>query len=447
MSDPESPLCSYYPENFEVDLNDKKRDYEAVVLLPFIDIAQLILQESLHCLSLSSSSSSNHVDLLTEEEKNRNRTGHSFKYYLKSSKELSEEQYEGEISPHEKCFEPAQRSGTMTSLPGYPSLSQLVLTTRNNLSTDTSSSKAHRTQQKNKKSAKVARENVYQLATLLHKGPINRLKWSHNNPSIDPLHPDRVTIRFLLNDDTNIFLFELAEQIRLQAPIHRYKHYDHHYEGMFKVPPGGHFIEYSFLLHLPKDENVNIQTVGLLAPFSTSTPPDEETAQPETIQSNTISETNETSSNMKAILIDNVLNKLCEIFGAVWCQFLPSCDVDEKSGSVSVKFCDVSHLQQMEQFLEDRFKKLALAELGEVGGVVVNWTAMRQLVVGVFDDNVHNSGDGKSNNGSKEEGFAEWLAKEWMHLVKFLPVFGSRVVEVWVDGSVKQYVLRDREWH
>lgn len=37
MIDPESPIYDYYPVNFDTDLNGKKQDWEAVVLIPFID--------------------------------------------------------------------------------------------------------------------------------------------------------------------------------------------------------------------------------------------------------------------------------------------------------------------------------------------------------------------------------------------------------------------------
>jgi len=42
MIDPESPLLYFYPEHFELDQNEKKQDWEAIVLLPFID-EQLLL--------------------------------------------------------------------------------------------------------------------------------------------------------------------------------------------------------------------------------------------------------------------------------------------------------------------------------------------------------------------------------------------------------------------
>jgi 5'-3' exoribonuclease 1 len=37
MIDSDSPLLHFYPENFELDQNEKKQDWEAIVLLPFID--------------------------------------------------------------------------------------------------------------------------------------------------------------------------------------------------------------------------------------------------------------------------------------------------------------------------------------------------------------------------------------------------------------------------
>lgn len=37
MTSPDSKVIDYYPINFETDLNGKKQEWEAVVLIPFID--------------------------------------------------------------------------------------------------------------------------------------------------------------------------------------------------------------------------------------------------------------------------------------------------------------------------------------------------------------------------------------------------------------------------
>jgi 5'-3' exoribonuclease 1 len=37
MTDETSPIVEYYPPNFQTDLNGKANDWEAVVLIPFID--------------------------------------------------------------------------------------------------------------------------------------------------------------------------------------------------------------------------------------------------------------------------------------------------------------------------------------------------------------------------------------------------------------------------
>lgn len=42
MTDTKSPIVDFYPEKFEQDLNGKKQDWEAVVLIPFIDEQKLL---------------------------------------------------------------------------------------------------------------------------------------------------------------------------------------------------------------------------------------------------------------------------------------------------------------------------------------------------------------------------------------------------------------------
>ena len=39
----QSPIIEYYPVNFNTDLNGKQHDWEAVVLIPFIDEVSLYI--------------------------------------------------------------------------------------------------------------------------------------------------------------------------------------------------------------------------------------------------------------------------------------------------------------------------------------------------------------------------------------------------------------------
>ncbi|CAH0626780.1 unnamed protein product [Chrysodeixis includens] len=63
MTDEDSPIVHYYPHNFETDLNGKRNDWEAVVLIPFINEVNLL------------SAMEPCYQRLTEEEKKRNTHG------------------------------------------------------------------------------------------------------------------------------------------------------------------------------------------------------------------------------------------------------------------------------------------------------------------------------------------------------------------------------------
>ncbi|KAK0651907.1 XRN 5'-3' exonuclease N-terminus-domain-containing protein [Cercophora newfieldiana] len=68
MTDPESPIIDFYPRDFELDMNGKKMDWEAVVKIPFIDEKRL----------LEAMGPKN--ELLSDDEKARNDFGVALKF-------------------------------------------------------------------------------------------------------------------------------------------------------------------------------------------------------------------------------------------------------------------------------------------------------------------------------------------------------------------------------
>lgn len=68
MTSPESPIVDFYPRNFELDMNGKKMEWEAVVKIPFIDEKRLL------------DAIKPRQRLLSPEEKARNEFGVSLKF-------------------------------------------------------------------------------------------------------------------------------------------------------------------------------------------------------------------------------------------------------------------------------------------------------------------------------------------------------------------------------
>lgn len=69
MTSASSPLRNYFPDDFETDLNGKRNDWEAVVLLPFVDEKALL--NAMHCIPM---------DKISEEERIQNVPGPSLSF-------------------------------------------------------------------------------------------------------------------------------------------------------------------------------------------------------------------------------------------------------------------------------------------------------------------------------------------------------------------------------
>ncbi|XP_051172121.1 5'-3' exoribonuclease 1 isoform X3 [Leptopilina boulardi] len=93
LTQTESPIIDYYPLDFKTDLNGKKQEWEAVVLIPFIDEKQLI------------NAMTPYDSQLTKEENGRNSHGPMciFTYSEEDMGEYSVPEYFPTIKSHANC--------------------------------------------------------------------------------------------------------------------------------------------------------------------------------------------------------------------------------------------------------------------------------------------------------------------------------------------------------
>jgi 5'-3' exoribonuclease 1 len=84
MSDPYSPIIDFYPQDFEMDMNGKKQDWEAIVKIPFIDQDRLQTAMKSMCSArypsrfYQPSHFTAREGALTAEERARNSMGNSW---------------------------------------------------------------------------------------------------------------------------------------------------------------------------------------------------------------------------------------------------------------------------------------------------------------------------------------------------------------------------------
>eukprot|EP00981_Chlorochromonas_danica_P000482 scaffold98_cov248-Ochromonas_danica.AAC.23 len=135
MTNAQSPVIEFYPEEFSVDMDGKKNPWEAVVLLPFLDEERLRHAEMIHCP----------VNKLSQAEVHRNQfgalLGHTYdptvmETYLSCNPEIGLPDivhcftrvtpFPFSLAPGE-FFKSCLLEGTEYPIAGYPSLSSLPL--------------------------------------------------------------------------------------------------------------------------------------------------------------------------------------------------------------------------------------------------------------------------------------------------------------------------------
>ena len=85
LTDDDSPIKEYYPEDFEIDLAGKKNDWQGVVILPIIT-PEKVVETYL-----------TKVKLVDEKEMRRNILGKSFIYFYNKDINITFNSYYGTI--------------------------------------------------------------------------------------------------------------------------------------------------------------------------------------------------------------------------------------------------------------------------------------------------------------------------------------------------------------
>ncbi|KAH8393599.1 5'-3' exoribonuclease 2 homolog [Drosophila serrata] len=91
MSNPDSPIIDFYPEDFKIDLNGKKFAWQGVALLPFVDEKRLF------------KALVPYYDQLTGEEVRRNKRGENYLYITTSSPHYKKVKKITEKSTEDEC--------------------------------------------------------------------------------------------------------------------------------------------------------------------------------------------------------------------------------------------------------------------------------------------------------------------------------------------------------
>jgi hypothetical protein len=303
FSAPTSPMLPFYPSTFEEDMNGKKMAYEAVIILPFIDMATLLETEK----SFVS------PEALSADENHRNSMGVVYSFLPTASLKIGDTATvsitEPQLSPMPHGFRPDLVKGTTLSTKGFPSLAQLPPADffKKSMGGKKESYFKHGSRGKGK-------QNIYDDEN--QKGVITASPGDSRTVAADEraekfrthISKAHIQMRLLFDDITCVFLHELTGQIHSRF---------NSFHSQLK----------------PADSRLSPDAIdGLFCVSSTAF----------------------LSQELAPELIENVMPKVLMIFGKCELNLLPLYYIDRESGILWLKFDDASHFRQIDQFITQK---------------------------------------------------------------------------------------------
>lgn len=425
MCDPTSPLAHIYPDDFSTDRNGKKQEYEAVVLLPFINLPELLAAEA-QCVP---------TGRLSADEVARNQFGVSYLYQHAPPTAVSASGHASvttavTVTEHPSvftpgvCFAAALIPGTVPpviSIPGFPTKAALeeVVNYAKGYGKG-KGSKRNRVRPncygvnggESDSSGIADARNAFPMPglppTSTADAPISTAAQPQRTQPISSSDSSTLELRLVLDARTSAFLHAVAAQVAAQSPF---------------------FTPYSELFGGGSGDGAGAGgPTPAVVQFSLSS----------------LHATGSVLTRCREALVEgDVLSKAAAVFGTVTGALQPV-GLLSMDGTVSIKFVDVSHLAQLEEFLCQRLLGNALLEqlcalsIGPSAGASAQSSASGGLV---------GSGIGFARKvilgsyaGADTERFVSWLNKELYKLQAHLPQFTCatlQCVEETADGKEK----------
>jgi hypothetical protein len=459
MNQDASPLAHIYPTEFATDRNGKKQEYEAVVLLPFIDIAQLLAAEAQHCPP----------DRLSTEETARNQFGVSYVYSVPSTSGTSPRnaatapivvtEHAAVVIPG-VCFAPSLVPGTVPpsiSIPGFPNKAMLAEVV--NYTKGYGKSKAAKKNQRTR--ANCYGENggtgvgvadvddsAFPMPGLPTDGiPLRAGGYIHPVTAPPGGMADGGTAEIVPHSPTTLLQPDAPAPSADLTPM-----YPTHHTRSPKQSAGAHGVDsYTSLeIRLEVDARTSTflhalaQQVAAQSPFFTPFGDEDDGTASLASTAAAVAHVSFSLSSAaggsvvtrcrEALVSGEVLNRAGTVFGTVTGVLQPV-GLLGMDGTVSVKFVDNSHLAQLEEFLCQRLLgndlldslcALSVSATAGAGAQSVSHSSgglaasgvgfARKIVIGTYA-------------GGDTERFLSWFNKELYKLQAYLPTFSCAALE------------------